>query len=150
MVFHQPLGFSFFRFCFVGGEVIWRDWHVILLPHNAGICLDFYGFSQVGANDNKNPVLTLCSMGSIIMKMFGHIGKVTLMQLVFPCKSSRWQTLPMAFPSFPNKNIKIVATMKGLILFWLKQLHGWTKISWVILQTSKLSTIIISNCSLSE
>ncbi len=45
-----------------------------------------------------------------------------------------------------EKHMKMLASMKGLILFWLKQLHGWTKRSWVILQTSKLCPIIISNC----
>lgn len=45
---------------------------MMLLPPNVGICLDFDGFSQTGANDNKHHVLT-CSMGSIVLKRFGQV-----------------------------------------------------------------------------
>jgi len=59
--FLQPLGLSFFCLCFVGAEVILRNWHIMLLPPNAAIRLDFDGLSQVGANDVRNIMSWHCA-----------------------------------------------------------------------------------------
>lgn len=60
-VFLQPWGLSFFCLCFVGAEVILRNWHIMLLPPNAAIRLDFDGSSQVGANDVRNITSWRCA-----------------------------------------------------------------------------------------
>ncbi len=114
MVFHQPLGFSFFSLCFVGGEVIWKNWHVMLLPPNAGICLDFDGFSQVGANDNKHHVLMLCSMGSIIIKRFGHVGKVTVCSKYSRASPAGGKLFPWHSQAFQRKTHENFGHYEGL------------------------------------
>ncbi len=73
------------------------------------------------------------------------------MQLSIPVQVQQVANSSHDIPKLSKeKHVQILATMKDLILFWLKQLHVWNKISSLILQISKLSPIIISNGSLSE
>lgn len=86
----------------------------MLLPPNAGICLDFDVYSQVGANDNKHPVLMLCSMGSFIMKMFGHIGKVTVCSKYSRASPAGGKLFPWHSQAFQRKTHANFGHYEGL------------------------------------